>query len=479
MTSFEKFGESFQTKIIYHMVNDSMFALQILDILEPEFFSTDSLSEISRQIIDWNIKYGTIPTFDNLKTIFKTKIEDDIQREYLVDLIEATSKCADVSDKDFIIEETVKFCKQQAMRNAILQSVELLKREEYGKIHSLVQFALSAGQSKNIGHLYAENSRARTTAKRNPIPTGFPLLDKEYIAGGLSQGEIGIILGGTGAGKSFMLAQLAYSCFVNGGTPVIYSFELQEVPFGLRLDSKISGIPLTKLMLDTDGKHRPAIAKEIEKIRSKFEHKPEIVIKEYPTKSAPLATLKNHLTQLRAAQINPTMIIVDYADLIKPTTRYKEKRHELESIIEELRGWAGVEKLPIWTASQTNRDGLDTSVVTLKTISEALAKAMVADLIISIGRSPRLQEAGKACYYIAKSRLGIDKIAFTGLFDTSCMNFTMDNIGYNEDDLKSDGQYDMNKAVRNVISKVKEIDTSVSGGMNFAEIDRLFSGLED
>jgi hypothetical protein len=73
----------------------------------------------------------------------------------------------------------------------------------------------------------------------------------------------------------------------------------------------------------------------------------------------------------------------------------------------------------------------------------------------------------------------VDKIAFTGLFDTSIMNFTIDSVGYNEDDVKNDGQHDLNKAVRNVITKAKEINTSAVSGTGFTEIDRLFDGLED
>ena len=42
-------------------------------------------------------------------------------------------------------------------------------------------------------------------------------------------------------------------------------------------------------------------------------------------------------------------------------------------------------------------------------ISESLAKAMVADVILSIGRDHALQERGEACYYLAKNRFGNDK----------------------------------------------------------------------
>ncbi len=457
MTSFERFGDGFQSKILFHVVTDKIFALQILEILDPDFFGNDKYVELATQIVNWNEKYATTPTFENLETIVATEYEEEIEREYLMDLIKEISLITDFSDKQFVQEKTVKFCKQRAMENAIIKSARLVKDtkvdddEKFDMIVKMVTAALVAGEAKDIGHSFEAQAMARTVAKRFPIATSWSMLNDDYIAGGLSGGELGIILGGTGAGKSFMLADLAHAAFCQGKTTVFYSFELREYPVGFRLDSKFTNIPLTQLLLDTEGKHREACVKAIKAESDKHETRPEIIIKEYPTKSASLAKLKNHYNQLVASGIKPDMIIVDYADLMRPSTRYKDKRFELESIVEELRGWAGELDIPIWTASQTNRDGLDTSVVTLKTISEALSKAMVADLIISIGRSPELQQSGRACYYLAKNRLGIDKVAFTGEFDTSVMNFTIDTVGIEEEMNQNDQQGSLNRAVSAVL----------------------------
>jgi replicative DNA helicase len=467
MSSFERFGDGFQSKILYHVITDKLFAIQILEILDPDYFSNDKYVELAMQIVKWNEQYSSTPTFENLTTIVRTEYEDDIETEYLLDLIDIISKITDVSDKKFVQEKTVKFCKQRSMENAIIRSAQLLKDtrleddEKFDMIGQVVAHAQTAGEAKDIGHSFEGQVLARTVAKRFPVKTGWPMLDDEYVAGGLSGGELGIILGGTGAGKSFMLANLAHAAFCQGKTTVFYSFELREYPVGFRLDSKFTKIPLTQLLLDIDGKHRETVAKAIKVESDKHDIKPEIIIKEYPTKSASLAKLKNHYNQLLASGIKPHMIVVDYADLMRPSTRYKDKRFELESIVEELRGWAHELDVPIWTASQTNREGLDTSVVTLKTISEALSKAMVADLIISIGRSPELQQQGRACYYLAKNRLGRDKVAFTGEFDTSIMNFTIDTEGIEEDLNQQDNQGTMNRAVQNVITNANNRNSDV------------------
>ena len=73
------------------------------------------------------------------------------------------------------------------------------------------------------------------------------------------------------------------------------------------------------------------------------------------------------MDKLKQRGIPIDMIIVDYGDLLKPLTapRGSEKRHDLESIYEELRATAQIYECPLWTASQTNRSGLNAELITM------------------------------------------------------------------------------------------------------------------
>ena len=113
----------------------------------------------------------------------------------------------------------------------------------------------------------------------------------------------------------------------------------------------------------------------------------QLVVKEYPTKSASTNTIKTHLDKLRRRGTDIGLIIVDYGDLLRPKVINREKRIELESIYEELRAIAQEFKCPVWTASQTNRSGLNAEVITMESISEAFNKCFVADFIFSISRT--------------------------------------------------------------------------------------------
>jgi replicative DNA helicase len=152
-----------------------------------------------------------------------------------------------------------------------------------------------------------------------------------------------------------------------------------------------------------------------------------LIVKEYPTKSATTNTIKAHLSRLVKRGINPGMIIVDYADLLKPVTVRKEKRNELESIYEELRGISTEFQCPVWTASQTNRSGLNAEVVTMEQISEAFNKCFVSDLIITLSRTAEDKQNNTGKIFVAKNRNGPDGLIFDLHMDTSNVSINIVN----------------------------------------------------
>lgn len=87
-------------------------------------------------------------------------------------------------------------------------------------------------------------------------------------------------------------------------------------------------------------------------------------------------------------------------------------RHELKLIYEELRNLAQDLNIPIWTASQANRDSANSDVVGLENMSEAYGKAMVADVVISLSRKAKEKSTGYGRMFVAKNRAGRDGLLF-------------------------------------------------------------------
>ena len=124
----------------------------------------------------------------------------------------------------------------------------------------------------------------------------------------------------------------------------------------------------------------------------------------------------------------------------------------MESIYEDLRAIAQEYKCPIWTASQTNRSGLNAEIITMEAISEAFNKCFIADFIFSISRTVENKNNNTARMFIAKNRNGPDGLIYPLFMDTSRVK-----IKVLEPTDETIGQVDSQSALKKQREKIKNI----------------------
>jgi archaellum biogenesis ATPase FlaH len=410
--SLGRYGKSFQEGLVQLIYEDRPFADQITEVLDREFLELDYLRVFLKQIVDYRERYNRHPSLEAVATLLKTGLdeEEEVLQQQVRDYFLRIHK-REMTDVEFIKETSLDFCRKQNLKEAMLKSVGLLQNCSFDEISTVINEALKLGSDTNFGYDYMADFEARFIPKfRMPCTTGWSEIDK-ICDGGLGKGELGVVIAPTGAGKSMALVHLGAQGVKEGKTVIHYTLELQETVIATRYDSCITGYPLSDVINFKD-----EVYEEIKDIDG------SLIIKEYPTKSASTNTIRTHLSRLQKRGINPGMIIVDYGDLLKPVVVRKEKRNELESIYEELRAIATEFKCPIWTASQTNRSGLNAEVITMEQISEAFNKCFVADFIFSISRTIEDKQNNQGKMFIAKNRNGPDGMVYNIFMDTSNVN---------------------------------------------------------
>jgi replicative DNA helicase len=410
VATFAHYGKSFQEKLTTLILDDRQFSDQIGEVMDVGFFETKYLQVFNRKIFDYKEKYGTHPTKSIVETILRTELEDEndlIQAQVRDFFVRTFSNETELKDAEYVKENALEFCKKQKLKEAMIKSVELLKDNSFEKIKSTLDDALKLGTDTDFGYDYILDFDKRFELKaRNPVSTGWQEVDG-IMHGGLGKGELGVVVAPTGAGKSMALVHLGAQAIKQGRSVIHYTLELQDTVIGNRYDACITGFGLNALH---------GLKDEIyEKIK---DMSGGLIIKEYPTKSASTQTLRAHLEKLRKREVPIDMIIMDYGDLLRPVATQKEKRNELESIYEEMRGIAQEYECPVWTASQTNRSGLNADVITMESISEAFNKCFVADFICSISRTAEDKQAKTARMFVAKNRNGIDGLVYPMYMDT-------------------------------------------------------------
>jgi len=411
--TFSKFGKTFQEKLVKTILFDRNFANQMEEVLDTSYLELKYLQVFVDLMFQHKQDYPH-PTYEAMVSVVRTQTDDyssSIIKQVIDFMARIKSNAIGDEDQEYVMEKSLDFCKKQKLKEAILKSVGLLQSQSFEQIQKVINDAMNLGADNNHGHDYHKDVLDRFELKmRNPVSTAWDEIDS-ITKGGLGKRELGVVVAPTGAGKSMALAHLGAMAVVKGKTVVHYTLELADTVVGQRYDSCITGIRLQDLMSMK------------ESILGVIEHIPgQLIIKEYPTKSATTRTLNTHLEKLRQKGIEPDMVIVDYADLLKPTAtgfKSQELRHSLGNLYEELRGIAQTWDIPVWTASQTNRSGLNAEVITMESISEAFSKCFVADFICSISRTMEDKTENKGRMFVAKNRNGIDGVVYPMEIDTA------------------------------------------------------------
>ena len=355
-----------------------------------------------------------------LLTIVKDDLVDGndiILRDQIVNYLIQIKANPNVNDVDFVKDKSLDFCKRQAMRHALEEAVNLIDDEKFESVVGLMKNAAAIGIPHTTGHDFFEELESRfVQVNRQVVPTGLKGLDsKNVLNGGLGRGEIGVVTANTGVGKSHWLVNMGAEAMRHGKNVLHYTFELTEHAVGLRYDSNLCHVSVSDIYDN----------KEAVVDRYKKGDLGKLIIKEYPTGSASVNTIRNHIEKLSLKGFRPHLILIDYADIMRSTRSYDSLRHELKLIYEELRNLAMEMRLPIWTASQANRDSANSDIVGLENMAEAYGKAMVADVVISISRKAEEKATGAARLFVAKNRAGRDGILFSVMIDTSQSRFTL------------------------------------------------------
>ena len=182
-TTFIRFGSIFQTKIISTLLTDNKFLATISDILEPSYFDSDANNWLVKTIKEYFYEYKVVPTLE----VLKVKIDgmnNDILQISVIENLKESWRYIESTDLKFVREQTIEFCKNQVIKNAIMQSVDLLEQGEYDKIKALVDDAMKAGEERDLGHDYVEGFEERlTNAARDTIETPWDVVN-EIMDGG-------------------------------------------------------------------------------------------------------------------------------------------------------------------------------------------------------------------------------------------------------------------------------------------------------
>ena len=356
------------------------------NIFKPEAFDR-KLQPIAKFIKDYMEEYKVMPEVEQVNASHDIKLKE--------------AKDLDPAHFDWLLDEFETFSRHKALERAILSSADLLEKGDYAPVEDMVKEAVNVGLTRDLGTDYFEDPKGRLEFLKNSngqVSTGWPTIDKKLF-GVFNRGELNIFAGGSGAGKSLFLQNLAVNWATSGLNVCYISFELSEALTAMRLDAMMTNIPTRKVFPEIDN-----VEMKVKLLRKKSGN---LQIKYLPSGSNVL-DVKTYIKELELKNKKKIdCILVDYLDLMMP----KSKRISPADLFikdkyvsEELRNLVVEKQCVLATASQLNRASVEEIEFDHSHISGGLSKIQTADNVIGIFTSRAMKERGRYQIQFMKTR---------------------------------------------------------------------------
>ena len=450
--------------ILKNLVKEDVFARKTLPFIQDEYFAERDERYVYEQIREYFTKYNTIPTVEALGIELDSASMNDADYKLTKVILDKLYKDKDDTPLEWLVEQTEKWCKDRAIYNAVMDSIEILDekgKRSQGEIPDLLKEALSVSFDTNIGHDFLIDSDRRYDfyhTEEEKLPFDLDYFNK-ITKGGLPNKTLNIALAGTGVGKTLFMGHVAANCLMMGKNVLYITMEMSEERIAERIDANLLNIPMREL---TD-LPKDMYDKKIERLREKTKGK--LIIKEYPTAGAHVGHFRHLLQELNLKKdYKPDLIVVDYLNIctsfrVRPGSNVNSYTL-VKSIAEELRGLAVEFDVPVLSATQTTRSGYSNTDIDLTDTSESFGLPATADFMFALISSEELEALDQMLVKQLKNRYNdptMNKRFVMGV-DRSRMKLYDCEQNAQEELIDNGPVFDNTKAGKNLVQKFQEFN---------------------
>tara|TARA_E500000075_G_scaffold118841_1_gene117790 strand:- start:1648 stop:3084 length:1437 start_codon:yes stop_codon:yes gene_type:complete len=386
MADTKNYDYEVQKVYLEMMLADAETFVRCQGIFDHTLFDR-KLQDAAQFINEYTKQYSVMPDFETVNASCRTdlKLPGELKEGHL----------------QWLMDDFESFTRHKALERAIINSADLLEKNDYGQVEAMVKDAVQIGLARDMGTDYFADPRARLMGlkdKNGQVSTGWETMDRKLF-GGFNRGELNIFAGGSGAGKSLFLANLGVNWALQGLNVVYLTLELSEQLVSMRIDSMTTGITTRDIFKNIDDVEMKVkmIGKKAGALQVKY-------MPSGKTTNDIRAYLKEY--EIKVGK-KVDVLLVDYLDLLMPVG----KRISAENLFvkdkyvsEELRNLAMELQCVFVTAAQLNRGAVEEVEFDHSHISGGLSKIQTADNVIGIFTSRAMRERGRYQLQLMKTR---------------------------------------------------------------------------
>jgi archaellum biogenesis ATPase FlaH len=409
-----EYNRDVQQLFLEMMLNDAESYARVQNIFNPQYFQRE-LQPVAKFIKNYSNDYKKLPDIKMVKA--KTNVELK------------SAENIDPAHYNWFLDDFENFCRHKALEAAILTSADMLEKGEYGAVEEKIKEAVEVGLTKDLGIDYFEDPKGRLKELKDnhgKISTGWSQVDKKLF-GGFNKGELNLFAGGSGAGKSLFLQNMAVN-WVGQGLNVIYiTLELSELLCAMRIDCMISDTPAREVFKNLDNVEL--------KVKQKSKESGKLIIK-YLSSGSTALSIRTYIKEFEIKhKVKCDAVLVDYLDLMMPVSRRVSPSDLFvkdKYVSEELRNLAVDTDILLVTASQLNRDAVEEIEFDHSHIAGGLSKIQTSDNVIGIFTSRAMRERGRYQVQFMKTR------SSSGVGQKVDLDFNIDTLRISDMDESDD-----------------------------------------
>ena len=226
---------------------------------------------------------------------------------------------------------------------------------------------------------YNENNISIVYDKADRISSGYKCIDAK-MNGGFLRGELNIVYGGSGQGKSVFLQNLSLNQSINGHNVLYISLEMSVPACTKRIWAMLTETPLYMPIFaqKDDVQRKLPLVKELAIDRG------EHIIQYLPSNSS-IDDVDQLISDVEEEEeIKITSVCIDYFDLLGAVRRSDNMFTNDKETSEQLRELAVRRDMLLFTASQLNRQGNEADDVSRNHLGGGLSKLFTGDNVFVI-----------------------------------------------------------------------------------------------
>lgn len=345
------FSVQFQTDIVSYLLSDNDIFRRFEKHVASSYFTEYQLRDIIDISLKFFGKYFEVPNNGAIMNSINDVCIRSNGHRVIEDYQEYIEKIYDFSfNKEYVQERLLEFIKIQAVYAGLKKAYT--KMDQGKEVQQIMEDAVKVGDSIifNEGYKYKDRVQerlvllAKEIRTKNQVPTMISDVDTN-TRNGLGAGELGVVIGKPGGGKSTFLCNIAKGACAHGKNVIYFTLEANEDIIAERMDHIISAYTV----LEMKGK-KDKLVKAVSVLAG------NLIIKKFPSSVTSPLDLSNCVQDLVSNGFRPDLVIADYIGIMAPIKWQKEIRHRIQDVCQGLISYIGEKyEIPVWSAHQASK----------------------------------------------------------------------------------------------------------------------------